>query len=326
VPNIRIDPEYDTSGIHFDLSNPLSTLQKELVSSCFPPASLIDEAEFVRNEWLPCPIRVIVSQPDGTQATVYVRMERAVDGVNIESKLLPLLSEQGLPVPRLLAGPVIDPQFPDIGAVSVISAVPGFDIGEWSWGAGPEELAIICRLIMEAVSALHEVTPVIEKSNVAALLPRISLQDELEFLLTTGSPWLLQPEYSKALDTFLAQADRLHHDLKFTNGDLNPGNFLTNGRQLTGLVDFARARFEDPVIGFAKYWIYNFAPILEAGLEQHLYAAGFSKFDVLTRRAIRSLTILQRESVPVEGRKPGQEQYRERLLGFVRAGCELFSS
>ena len=41
--------------------------------------------------------------------------------------------------------------------------------------------------------------------------------------------------------------------LAFSSGDCNPGNFLSDGARLTGIVDFALACFEDPHIGFAKY-------------------------------------------------------------------------
>jgi len=89
---------------------------------------------------------------------------------------------------------------------------------------------------------------------------------------------------------------------------------------LTGFIDFAWACFEDPHIGFAKYWLYDWFPLNKAGLiERYLETQGLSQADFAPRLAVRCLWTLQRE-IPVADADGVTDytRYRDRVLGFLR--------
>jgi aminoglycoside phosphotransferase (APT) family kinase protein len=90
--------------------------------------------------------------------------------------------------------------------------------------------------------------------------------------------------------------------LVFTNGDYNPLNYLHEGTQLTGWIDFTGACFEDPLVGFAKFMIWSFDSLgwgtgARAGLvERYLYAQDVSRSEFAPRLALRCLYRLQRDT------------------------------
>ncbi|MBI3970739.1 MAG: aminoglycoside phosphotransferase family protein [Chloroflexi bacterium] len=306
----------------------LSAYQEALVVSAFPGgARVLDVRPYQRWDGrLTFPVFVRVQHvgrarredaegtvEDMVEDTVLLRMERFRGGVEREAAVLPVLSTLGLPVPRLLAGPAVDPAHPDRGAVSVLSVLPGADLQHLSASAGPEELAALGALIFEGVDALHAATTAVRGAPAGQAVPAVTLVAELHTLQVRGGPWLADAQFCAAVERLLplAAAETERAPLVFSDGDYNPGNFLSDGHRLTGIIDFARARFEDPIYGFAKYWVYDLQPFHGAGvIARGLMSRGVSEAQLALRIAIRCLWTLQRE-VPVVGHDARIGRYRE---------------
>jgi hypothetical protein len=124
-------------------------------------------------------MRVEVQWPNGTAHVLILRLDRDPDGVVREAQVLPILKSLGLPVPRLLAGPAYDSEQPDLGAMTVISLLPGDDLLTWGWRVAVTELARIEEMVVEAVMRLQSSTPHLEHHHLASMLPRYSLLHEL---------------------------------------------------------------------------------------------------------------------------------------------------
>jgi hypothetical protein len=248
------------------------------------------------------------------ERTVLLRVDRFRGGVEAEASVLPILGRLGLPVPRLLAGPAADPAHPGRGPASVLSVLDGTDLQRLSEAAAPEELEPLGAVLFDGVARLHGATAAVRAAVPA--LPTVSLAAELAAIRARGGPWPATAAFGAALER-LTPAAAAAGPLVFSNGDYNPANFLAAGRRLTGIVDFALARFEDPYYGFAKYWTYDLRPFHRAGvIARALAARGVSDARLALRLAIRCLWTLQRE-VPVSGGTPATTRYRERLLRLL---------
>jgi len=101
-----------------DLAQPISKFQEALVKSAFPEGARVLDVRPCRR-WdgrLTFPVFVRVqhagrTRDEGAESnaedTVLLRMERFRGGVEREASILPVLSAVGLPVPRLLAGALV---------------------------------------------------------------------------------------------------------------------------------------------------------------------------------------------------------------------------
>ena len=304
---------YDCRSEQFDPANPLTALQEALLLSVCPAGGRIVEARPVRKKWLPCPSRAWVALPSGETLPLILRLDCHRGGVEREAAVLPTLARLGLPVPALLAGPVFDPDRPTIGAMSVLSVLPGENLGNLTWSdAMPVERSN--ALIHEAIARLHAMTGPLANGGIAGFLPRQTLADELQVLAAKAGPWRDQPRFAEAVQCLRPVVASIATPLAFTNGDYNPGNFLSDGQALTGFVDFAGACFEDPHAGFAQYAIYDWSPFNHAGVvERYQEMRALSQRAFAPRMAVRCLRPLRRE-VPVAG---GNGRYREHVLGLL---------
>lgn len=298
------------------MKNVLSSFQEDLILSLFPENTRIVEARYFQEHYLPCPVRVRVAIRDGQEQHVVLRVARhGKRGVKTEAKLYPALAKFGLPVPTLLAGPAHDPEAPDIGPVTVLSLLPGDNLQVWS-EASLEGLKLASRLVIEAVERLQQITHQISQADIAGEVPRQDMASELELIQKQGGPWLEEPEFRKAYETLRPVGSSIDTPLSFSNGDYQPGNFLSDGEKLTGFIDFEGACFEDPHIGFAKYRIYDMHPLNKAGLvSQYLKTCGLSEPDFAPRMALRCMRTLQRE-ISVSNRE--DENYRTHVKDLLR--------
>ena len=83
---------------------------------------------------------------------------------------------------------------------------------------------------------------------------------------------------------------------------------------MTGFVDFEAACFQDPLIGFAKYPIYDIHPMNRAGLiDSMLESLGFSPRDFAPRLALGCLMTLQNE-IPVRPATADERSYKDHVL------------
>jgi aminoglycoside phosphotransferase len=242
--------------------------------------------------------------------TVLLRTSRLLNGVETETRVLSLLTQLGLPVPEVLAGPAYDPGEPDMGAICVLSFLPGDNLQNLSRSSsvGVERAS---RLVLEAVGRLHQLTERLTQKATANPLMRRDLLTQLRLIVERGGQWLQQPLFWQAVRQLVPVLARIDTPLVFSNGDYNPANFLSDGQQITGFIDFEMACFEDPHYGFAKYRVYDMIPFCKTGLvERYLEAHGLSEVEFAPRMAVRCLWTLQRE-IPVFEDKARPQNWSE---------------
>jgi len=300
-----------------ELPSEFDAFQQDLVLSAFPGGSAIAGHEPCHKDHCAYPIRVTVRTLTRDTSECVVKNDRTVGGLELEDAVLPVLREYGLRVPEVLAGPVIDPAYPDGGPLTVLSLLPGSALP--FVGASLDELDLTCRLFQVGIRALHALTKAIRSSSVVALLPENTLQGELEVVVTENSPWLEDRRFREAIDTLRQVLDTLETPLVFSNGDYNPYNFLHDGEELTGWLDFSFARFGEPLVGICKFMLWSFdcgwAPAAKCGLVERFlsdHGVGFSTFT--PRLCLRALRMLQHE-MSVSGEKDAQ--YREHVLALL---------
>ena len=73
-------------------------------------------------------------------------------------------------------------------------------------------------------------------------------------------------------------------------GTHQPANFLTDGERVTGFLDFEVACFRDPLMGIAKYPVYDLHPLNKAGfVDLYLTSKGLDHTDFAPRLALMCL-------------------------------------
>lgn len=283
-----------------------------------PPGSRIVRSEYFRDEYLPCPVRVVAREPRGGMTTVVLRITgHGAGGVLREARLLPVVSAAGLPVPRVLRGPVPDPDASPPGHMTLLSFLPGRSLQDLS-RAGPAGRSTARRLLIEAAIRLESLAARIAASPVGRRLPRANLSAMLGSLTDAQGPWWRVREYRTAATALRPVLAAVPERLGFVNGDLQPANFLAANGRLTGYLDFEKAGFRDPLFGFAKYAIYDLAPLNRGGaIEAYLVARGFTDRDFAPRLALGCLLTLDREIAPAGG-SPHLRAYRSHVLGLLR--------
>ena len=303
----------------------IDEFQRTLILSVFPHASQIVDADSYRPGYQHYPLRVRVRDPEGIERCCVIKVGTHIDGVQREAMVLPVLLKLGLPVPSLLAGPVVHPEYPEAGEMAVLSEVPGTPLP--FIGSTLNEADLTCRLLYEAVGRLHELTDMLLSSATADDLPHRTLLDEANHIVVRGGPWFEETVFRNALDLVVSALPAVAVPLVFSNGDYNPLNFLHTGGRLSGFVDFSGACFEDPHIGFAKFVYWGSDEVgwgtgLKAGLvERYLYSRGVSRSQFAPRLALKCLWVLQRET-SVAG--DGDASYRESLLRVLgQSICEM---
>lgn len=332
---------YERWQVPSNREEPLTSFQRAFVLSVLPDGGEILEARPARS-WGFYPIRIRIATADGEQI-VFLRKDQKVGGVELEAALLPVLLKHGLPVPKLLGGPIIDPESEDAVPITVISEVPGESLLDFSWEAKGNDVYIAMQLVLEGVARLHALTSTLQQESVTNSIPVKTLMGELEEIQRRGGEWLTVAEFREALKCLEKRLPAVETPLVFSSGDYNPGNFLFSrcsivneedldhlvgnpGNlvnmpfQLTGFVDFSWACFEDPHIGFAKYWTYDWFP---AGMiERYLYVNQLSPREFAPRLALRCLWTLQREVAPPTIDE-GSTRYRANLLGLLKSAMAL---
>lgn len=274
---------------------------------------------------LPGPIWVNVALPNGNEHLLILRQDQRIGGVEREAAILPALARLGLPVPTVLAGPIVDPTRPEWGATTILNVLPGQDLLVYSWDAPLPALERSMRLVLDGVARLHALTDQLARDLIADQLPHITLLDELQGIVKRGGPWLDEPIFTTAIEQLLLIVSTIDMPLVFSSGDYNPGNFLFEGEQLTGFIDFTWPCFEDPHIGMAKYWTCSWYPLDKAGIvERYLEEQKLSFAEFAPRLAVRCLWTLQREiavsggeDILVDDEYESHADYRRRILDLL---------
>lgn len=303
---------------HKNLQASLTDFQKNYLLSQLPTGARILRTIYFDNYDLPCPIRVDIVVPDGTNQTLVLRSMRH-GNVEFEVKLLKTLSKIGLPVPLVLAEPVIEPNGEP---VVLLSFLPGTNLQALSMQS-KESLQLAKHFLIEGISHLSEMTNTVITEPIGKSLPHYSLLSQLQSVTDKHLSWSQIPLFIKAIRLLEPLLQNIQTPLVFTNGDYQPANFLTDGMRVTGFVDFEYACFQDPLIGFAKYPIYDVHPMNKGGVVQDfLDAKSFTKDDFAPRLALGCLMTLQKE-IPVNGGSEHDQRYRKHVLGLLENSMKI---
>ena len=288
----------------------LSDSQVKAILSIAPTGTTIVRVEYFDNYSLPCPIKVDVQLPDGSTNSVVVRIARH-GSVEIEARLLAVLTQLDFPAPRVLKGPSTDPGTKQ--SFTVLSLLSGSNLQSLA-EASTEGINLAKRLLIEGITRLTGVTDELSRQPIAATLPHLDLLTQFETCHDPQGPWSNVPPFVLAVERLAPVLQAIGEPLVFTNGDYQPANFLAEGGELSGVVDFESAAFQDPLIGFAKYPIYDLHPLNGAGVvDDFLGVGGYNRQDFAPRLALGCLMTLQRE-ISVEGGDEHEHQYRERVM------------
>ncbi|MDO8560674.1 MAG: aminoglycoside phosphotransferase family protein [bacterium] len=278
----------------------------------------ISEAAYFDNYDLPCPVRVSVTTKDNKVVTVVLRKNRHGD-VRKEIQILRALKEFGLPVPEILSEPF---EVEDDEYAAIYSLLPGENLQKLSMRS-EKDLALAKNLLVEAVVKLMDATDFVRKHEVSKILPSITLTDELEALNIEDNPWLGEKIYQNAIQKLQKILPNIKTPLVLSNGDYQPGNFLTQDGKITGFLDFESPSFQDPIMGFVKYPIYDLDPLGKTDIiKVFLKMKGFSEEDFNHRLALGCLKILKKE-IPVSGGDKETEEYRGRVLTLLKKSTDL---
>ena len=305
----------------YDTSEPpaaLDPLQEKLVLSVCPAGARIAELQSFIPEWERYPLRVRVATADGWERWLALTMQPEPELLEREARLLPVLARLGLPVSEVLAGPVGHAEQPAAGAMMVLRQPPGRPLPFLR--VTPEELDRTCEVLLASVARLHTLTGPLEQEAIAAELPRRTLEAEVDEIAARGGPWLEQPVFADAIKRLRPVLEAIDTPLVFSNGNVNTWLIRSDGQEVSGYIRLERACLEDPLVGFAKYRLWEldrgWAPFRHAGLvERFLYRGNWSRADFAPRLALRCLRELQAE-VPPQGDE--KSPCREWLLELLR--------
>jgi hypothetical protein len=280
----------------------------------------ISEAVYFDNYDLPCPVRVSIRTKSNEVVSVVLRKNRHGD-VRKEIQILRALKEYGLPVPEILSEPF---ETDDNEYAAVYSLLPGENLQKLSMRS-EKDLVIAKNLLLEAVIKLMDATDFIKKHKVSNILPSITLLDELKDLNTKENPWLEDRTYQNAIQKLQNIIPSIKTPLVLSNGDYQPGNFLAQDGKITGFLDFESPSFQDPIMGFVKYPIYDLDPLGKTDVVNiFLDRKGFSRKDFNYRLALGCLKTLKKE-IPVSGGDQETEEYRSRVLDLLKSNSENYS-
>lgn len=290
----------------------LTQNEQDKILGIDPSFKAISEAVYFDNYDLPCPVRVSVETKDGQTITVVLRKNRHGD-VRKEIQIMRALREYGLPVPEVLVEPF---EAEDNEYAAVYSLLPGENLQKLSMRSD-EDLVRSKELLVQAVIKLTDASEYIREHEVSKNLPNITLMNELELLNSKDNPWLQEVLYQDAIQKLQKIIPTVETPLVLSNGDYQPGNFLTQDGEITGFLDFESPSFQDPMMGFVKYPIYDLHPLGRTDIVKlFLDKKGFSEKDFNIRLALGCLKILKKE-VPITDGDEETQEYRHRVLSLL---------
>lgn len=295
---------------------------EQCLLSAFPAESEIVAIRSYRPEYQFYPVRVSVRTPEGSTTHCVIKTSDRIEALDREARALAAMGEMGLSVPAVLSAPVAPADSSEIKALMLLSELPGKAL-PWIALQSLAEADLACRLLIRGVLRLHQLTDQVRRHEIASVLPRVTLTSELNETVQRAGEWLKVDLFARTADFLAGHLAVCEVPLVFTNGDYNPINFLHEGDDLSGWVDFESARFEDPHIGFAKFLIwgpddFGWGTGPKAGLvERYLYTQNVSRREFLPRLMLRSLRHLLDE-VSLNGAEHALE--RDHILGILDDG------
>jgi len=297
----------------------LDAFQRDLVLSVCPAGTEIAGLTPHVPTYARYPLTVDVRRPDGWERSLALNIYPDQGEMETETELLPVLARLGLPVCEVLAGPVAHPRHPQVGKIVLLAQPSGRKLPFIN--AKAIDLDLTCELLLESVDRLHQLTEPMQKEEVAKGLPRRALAGELEDIVDRDGPRLEEQVFANAVERLRPVLSELNTPLVFSTGNYNTWHLLYDGREITCFLYFGKTCFEDPLIGFAKYrmWerdTYGWGPFKHAGfIERYLYRHNLTQSDFAPRLALRCLAELQ-SAVPLTGEE--EADYRAWLLKLIQ--------
>jgi len=283
----------------------LSRSEMDLVLAVLPSGCVVKEALYFDNYDLPCPIEVRVKLPEGGVERVVLRRRRRGSSPR-EAQVEKMLLGLGLPAPEALAR--------SEDGVDVLSFLKGEDLQHFSMRS-PEHTKQAIELLLEALESLERISAEVRASDTQVAFEDRSLLAELDAI--PSGPWDDDPTYDHAVRSIRPVLEEIETPLSFTNGDHQPANFLTDGDKIVGFVDFEDACFRDPLMGIAKYPVYDLHPLNKAGFcDLYLERNGFTSAEFSVRVALMCLATLQK-GVRTRSKFAGEEKYKEHVLSLL---------
>lgn len=271
----------------------LTPEETEYVLSAFPSGSAIAGSfPFTSRGLVALPRRVVVQPPDGGEVNVVLREARYWPGIYMEAELFPWLADR-IPVPEVLAAPRI---LDDAGAtvprtVVLLSMLPGLPLDRLI-----EEDPTHVELLFQCRRTLHGLTDSLLLHPAGRSVPRVSLESMLWEVTEEACSWSRHLLFERAVRVLIRMLPSIREPLVFSNGDLQPGNFLVKPPEVTGYLDFEYAAFEDPLMALAKRKVYAAGGLQDFDLSAAcLDEMGRTKEDLAPRVALRCLVLLSRE-------------------------------
>lgn len=282
----------------------------------YPTGTRIRDFQSYRPGYLAYPARLTVETPAGAISHCVLKQGECFETLAHEAQVLTALAELGLPVPQVLAGPMM---LQDGKQILVLSELPGLPL-PWLGVTNLADAQLTCRLMQQAVIKLHELTDQIKMHRIGSKLPSIALDEELDTIIERAGPWFENALFSEAVELLQRALPAITTPLVFSNGDYNPLNFLHLDQKLTGWLDFEHACFEDPYIGFAKFLLWSYDDFGwgtggKIGLvERFLYAQNVTRAQFAPRVVLRCLRHLQ-EGVSVKSQEDARP--RQHMLNIL---------
>ena len=303
-------------GIHISKHITLSRLQEQMVLSVCSDGAQVVQSEYL-HEYTPCPIRVTVKMPNRSERVFVLRLARH-GSVENEIKLLPVLAEMGLPVPDVLVGAKTDTDASKPHPVALYSFLSGINLQKMS-EKSPSDCKMAAELLLKGAIRLASLTSRLQADSRSNFLRHIELSAQLEIVISKGGPWLREGLFANAIERLRPVLNGILEPPVFTTGDYQPANFLSDGKSVTGFVDFENACYQDFLFGFAKYPIYDLHPLNKSGFISFLLdKQGVSSRDFDIRLALGCLATLQREIQPVGG----NHHYRAHVKHLLKKSLE----
>jgi RNA polymerase sigma-70 factor, ECF subfamily len=326
APKNKIKTMNSTESTTFTLTK----AQSALLYTTFPNAK-IQSIQENPEPWMPFSCRITGQETSGNTFSVDIRNDITPD----RQELLATLSTLGIPVPKVLA------TTPEGG--TLCRTPQGENTLTWALGGTPHRIRIACERGIEGIEMLQSITEPLLATPVGQKLPRRSLQDEADQVISTGGVWLADPWFAGAsqkvrravgdVDTPLVFTDYLHFFPNFlriatqetlANNDAPmgwPGDTALKQNPITEFVH-PFGHVGDPILGLTMVLIYDCYPIVHAGfVEQFLWKNGYTKRDFGIRLALRALQTIQRElSVQRPEDKENGADYWDALHGYAEQG------
>jgi aminoglycoside phosphotransferase len=264
----------------------------------YPQATAVIDVRTYRPGYLPYPARVTLQTSTDVPVVCTLKASAQPETLTYEVQVIRALAGLPILVPRVLGGPLTIMHDDQPLTVALLSELPGEPL-PWF---GLNDLATAhrtCQLLLQAVDTLHALTPRVLAHSWAASIHRVTLESELQAILTCGGSWFDVLFFAEAVALLQATIPQFPSPLVFSNGDYNPLNFLVADDALTGWIDFEHACFEDPHVGFAKFVLWGDDDLgwgagLKAGLvERYVYEHQVPPAMFLVRLLLRGLHHIQ---------------------------------